>query len=149
MPSFTASFGPAMRTSWPSNEIVPTSCWWIPAMVFTSVDLPAPLSPTRATTSAGWTRKSTPSSAWTGPKLLLTPSRERTGWIELMTCTLFSACWPGGRPVSRPPCAPLLNARRLARARVLRRADLLLGPEPVLDDRVVDVVLGHRHRGED
>jgi hypothetical protein len=42
-----------MVTSLPSKEIVPESAVWIPAIVFTSVDLPAPLSPTSATTSPG------------------------------------------------------------------------------------------------
>ena len=37
----------------------PSSAAWMPAIVFTSVDLPAPLSPTRPTTSPAWTAKST------------------------------------------------------------------------------------------
>ena len=40
-------------------ERCPGSAAWIPAIVLTSVDLPAPLSPTRATTSPALTSKST------------------------------------------------------------------------------------------
>ena len=44
-----------------------------------SVDLPAPLSPTRAITSPGETWKSTSNNAWTAPKLFETPCSSRTG----------------------------------------------------------------------
>ena len=59
----------------------PSSAAWMPAIVLTSVDLPAPLSPTRPTTSPAWTAKSTRSRAWTGPKRLLTPSSARSGAV--------------------------------------------------------------------
>ena len=68
-----------MRTSFPSNMMRPSSAGWMPAIVFTNVDLPAPLSPTRATTSLWFTWKSTSLRACTGPKLLLTPSSASTG----------------------------------------------------------------------
>src|SRR3712207_1513561 len=42
-------------------------------MIFIRVDLPAPLSPTSATTSPGSTRKSTLSRAWTWRKALEMP----------------------------------------------------------------------------
>src|SRR5829696_8337300 len=137
-----------MCTSLPSNEIVPPSAGWIPAIVFTSVDLPAPLSPTSATTSPGWTSKSTSLSAWTGPKLLLTPLRASTGVLPsaFMPCAPFG--WDSeGRPQAPPAFCPraLLDAGRLASGRVLAGADLVRRPELVLDDRVLDVVLGDRH----
>ena len=47
-------------------------------MILTRVDLPAPLSPTRATTSPGATWSETSVSACTAPKRLLTPVREST-----------------------------------------------------------------------
>src|SRR5438477_564578 len=47
----------------------------MPERILTRVDLPAPLSPTKPTTSPAFTSKSTLSRAWTGPKPLLTPSR--------------------------------------------------------------------------
>src|SRR5215207_300684 len=140
-----------MCTSLPSNEIVPPSAGWIPAIVFTSVDLPAPLSPTSATTSPGRTSKSTSLSAWTGPKLLLTPFRASTGVLPLAFIPrLLSDARLGAPPIGAPPFSPrqLLDASLLAASGVLAGADLVHRPELVLDDRVLDVVLGDRHRGE-
>src|SRR6478736_6356492 len=51
----------------------------MPAMHLISVDLPAPLSPTRAITSPARTSKSTLSSAVTGPKLFERPRVSSTG----------------------------------------------------------------------
>src|ERR671911_2850038 len=98
MPRSVASVGPVIFTSCPSKRICPSSAEWIPAIVFTRVDLPAPLSPTRATTSPSWTSKSTTLSAWTGPKLLLTPFRASTGVFPFMSRLLFC---PAGRPRRR------------------------------------------------
>src|SRR5689334_7105550 len=70
MPSARASTGEAIVTGLPSKTISPASGAWTPASVFTSVDLPAPLSPTSATTSPGYTVKFAPRSARTRPKLL-------------------------------------------------------------------------------
>jgi hypothetical protein len=53
MPSRVASDGEWILTSSPSKKICPPSGWCVPAIVLISVDLPAPLSPTSATTSAG------------------------------------------------------------------------------------------------
>src|SRR5215218_6170012 len=50
-------------------------------MIFISVDLPAPLSPTSATTSPGSTRKSTLSSAWTWRKALEIPRASSSGGV--------------------------------------------------------------------
>src|SRR3569623_1507636 len=44
-----------------------------------SVDLPAPLSPTTASTSPAWRSRSTPRNASTGPKLLRRSETCRTG----------------------------------------------------------------------
>src|SRR5215213_1446055 len=152
MPSATASVGVVIVTSRPSNEIVPESAGWMPAIVLTSVDLPAPLSPTRATTSPGRTSKSTSWSACTGPKLLLTPFSESTGVLPLSFIWLLPRMRTGaprsGRPHSLPP--GLLDAGRLAAGRVLAGADLVHRPELILDDRVLDLVLRDRHgRQED
>src|SRR4051795_12603976 len=99
----------------------------MPEMTLTSVDLPAPLSPTRPTTSPAWISRSTPSSAWTAPNRLLTPWRASRG--ELM---------------ATPP-----DPVRLAGAREGAGADLRLRPEAVLDDRRGDVRLGDRHRRQE
>src|SRR5882757_3037245 len=47
-------------------------------MVFTSVDLPAPLSPTRASTSPARTSSSMFFSAWTAPNRFETPRSDST-----------------------------------------------------------------------
>ena len=55
-------------TRCPLNQISPRSGWWTPVMTLMSVDLPAPLSPSRPTTSplASW--KLTSCRTWTPPK---------------------------------------------------------------------------------
>ena len=104
----------------------PSSAAWMPAIVFTSVDLPAPLSPTRPTTSPAWTAKSTRSRAWTGPNRLLTPSSSRSG----------------APSAHRQPEIPA----SLQAGRVGAGAEFGGGDEPVGDDRALDVVFGHRDR---
>src|SRR5215213_1157910 len=84
MPRRAASFGPWIDTGEPSKRISPSSTGWIPAMHLISVDLPAPLSPTRAMTSPAATRKSTWYSAWTAPNRFETPRSSRTGWLSFM-----------------------------------------------------------------
>src|SRR5215212_6251972 len=54
-------------------------------MHLTSVDLPAPLSPTRAVTSPGWTFIDTSRSTWTAPKLLSTPRTSSRGLAATVT----------------------------------------------------------------
>src|SRR4051812_29417063 len=121
MPSRDASFGLWMCTTSPSKRISPESTGWIPAMHLMSVDLPAPLSPTRAMTSPAATRKSTWYSAWTAPNRFETPRSSRTGWLSV---------------IGSDPCLR-------AEIRVLAGADVLLLEEPVLE-RHVDVVLRDR-----
>ena len=58
--------------------MVPLVGWCTPASTFTRVDLPAPLSPTRATTSPAWTSRSMSVSAETAPNCLLMPRRLST-----------------------------------------------------------------------
>src|SRR5918999_1667152 len=53
MPRVWACPGPLSATAWPSTRIVPSSGWMAPARIFISVLLPAPFSPTRASTSPG------------------------------------------------------------------------------------------------
>src|SRR6476659_7895495 len=125
-------------------------------MTLTSVDLPAPLSPTRATTSPGWTSKSTPSSACTGPNLLLTPLSER---IAPFVAIFLSFSSPGsasapGELMRLARCVPSPHplsgdARLLAVGLVRAGADLCWRVVAVRDHGRLDVVLRHRHRGED
>ena len=66
-------------TGLPSHSMTPSSSGFTPAIALTRVDLPAPLSPTRATTSPAWISSSTSVSAWTAPKRLETPRNASTG----------------------------------------------------------------------
>ena len=79
IPRSSAALGSDSVTSWPWNLIIPDVGWWTPARILTSVDLPAPLSPTRATTSPAWTSRSMSVSAETAPKFFETPRRLSTG----------------------------------------------------------------------
>src|SRR5439155_3986826 len=56
----------------------PESCFWKPQMILISVDLPAPLSPRRPSTSPLRTCRLTSRSAVTGPKRLAKCSTRRT-----------------------------------------------------------------------
>ena len=62
--------GRSSVTGLPWKSIVPEVGWCTPASTLTSVDLPAPLSPTSATTSPAWTSRSMSVSADTAPKFL-------------------------------------------------------------------------------
>src|SRR5207247_1677164 len=63
----------------PSSTSRPPSGRWTPARILTSVDFPAPFSPTRPCTSPPRRSMSPSSSAWTAPKLFWACSRESTG----------------------------------------------------------------------
>src|SRR4051812_9067480 len=131
----------------PSQSISPSSIEWIPATHLTSVDLPAPLSPTRAMTSPARTSKSTPRRACTAPNRLCTPRSSSSG-VSLTALAPFAGGTPpgGGVPSGR---VALLDARRGAVLLVLALADVARLQEAVLDDGVVDVGLGDRDRGEE
>src|SRR5918912_1443153 len=129
MPRFVASFGAATFTGCPSQRYWPSSAGWMPEMTLTSVDFPAPLSPTRPTTSPGMTRKSTPFSARTAPNRLVIPRTSSRGVVSAIS--------------GSPPQFGLGDTRILAARRVAAGADLRGLPEAVLDDRVLDVVLRH------
>src|SRR4051794_33354367 len=79
MPWRVASCGVFSWTGSPSHRASYSSPGWIPAITLIRVDLPAPLSPTRATTSPAWTSKSTSVSASTAPNRLVTPLSSRSG----------------------------------------------------------------------
>src|SRR5882757_2254773 len=71
----------------------------MPAMVLTSVDFPAPLSPTSPTTSPAFTSKSTLFSACTGPNRLLTPFNCSRGAFAFMSDPFR---WSWASPAPRP-----------------------------------------------
>src|SRR5829696_5494768 len=79
MPRSRASCGEANSTLSPSKTISPESGGNTPVMTLIRVDLPAPLSPIRATTSPRRTSKSTPLRACTAPKDLSIPLTRSSG----------------------------------------------------------------------
>src|SRR5215218_7255304 len=97
MPSSRAATGFGMATWRPSNRISPPSGARVPDRILTSVLLPAPLSPTRAATSPGWTAKSTPRSARTPPKLFVMPLASSSGSLTAGS----SLARPGPTPAAR------------------------------------------------
>src|SRR5688572_17717860 len=111
-------------------------------MVLTRVDLPAPLSPTRATTSPASTLNSMSLRACTAPKRLDTPVIDNTGVGEVvvMLCSLLRQ---GGAGSAGGPGSA--EAGLGAGVGVLRGADVGHLVEVVRDDRVLDVV----HRDDD
>src|SRR5436190_24305798 len=105
----------------------------MPEIALMRVDLPAPLSPTRATTSPAATSKSTSVRASTAPKRLVTPFTSRSIWRPgaVSTEAVVISCL-------------LLDPVLLACRRVGARADLGDLPVVVRDHRRLDLVGGHR-----
>src|SRR5271170_1305283 len=79
IPLSRASCGEEKETRRWSSSISPLSSWKTPETAFIRVDLPAPLSPARATTSPGCTSSETPASACTPPKCLVALRTVRMG----------------------------------------------------------------------
>ncbi len=67
MPSATRSWAAMLASDRPSNRISPERTGNRPAIVFISVDLPAPLAPMTAAVSAAPTVIETSNSAWKSP----------------------------------------------------------------------------------
>src|SRR5690242_14551761 len=78
MPSERAWSTERSSTSSPLTTSRPASGFWKPEMILISVDLPAPLSPSRPSTSPLPRCRSMLRSAVTGPKRFCTPSTRRT-----------------------------------------------------------------------
>src|SRR5918996_1950790 len=136
-----------MWTSLPSMKTSPLSKGKIPAIPLIKVDLPAPLSPTRAITSPRRTSKSTSESACTAPKALETPLHSRSGAVAAIP-TL-----PGRAGDGAPGDAPSRFVRLCVllaevRLRDVPGADLLDRPEAVGDHGVGNVVRRDRDRDE-
>src|SRR5690349_23353346 len=71
MPDSLASRGFAMCFCSPLMNTWPESALWAPESAFVSVDFPAPLPPTRPTTSPGYSSIETSRTAWTPPNATL------------------------------------------------------------------------------
>src|SRR3954451_5484773 len=78
-PRFSAVRGESIVTVLPSIAISPVSARSAPARIFTSVDLPAPFSPTSACTSPACRSSETSSSAWIAPNDFEACWSERSG----------------------------------------------------------------------
>src|SRR5436305_6353705 len=115
----------------------------MPPTHLTSVDLPAPLSPTRAVTSPAYTVKSTSRRTCTAPKLLLMPCSSNSG-VVMDSSGIGGRC-PGTRGRGRRDTERSANPGRRALGGVRTGTQVVLGHVPVGDD-VLDVVLVDRHR---
>src|SRR6478735_3400241 len=99
MPRACAPAGLGMLTGSPSISTVPESGWSTPEMILASVDFPAPLSPTSATTSCACTVRSASVSASTAPNRLVTLRRASRGgppglgrpWVAVVVHSTSSA----------------------------------------------------------
>src|SRR4051794_39091984 len=104
---------------------------WMPPMHLTSVDLPAPLSPTRAVTSPAWALRAMSCRTWTGPKLLSMPRNSRVGVSVMGEAPGDWRGGPratgGGGPLVRPGARALLDAGLRAQRVVVAGAQLRLG----------------------
>src|SRR3954469_20627872 len=112
MPRAAAARGSGSDTGFPSKRTVPLSMLLMPAMHFTSVDLPAPLSPTSAVTSPGWTARSMSCRTWTGPKLLFRARISRMGSDNAFLLLVAGPYVVSGHRVLRRCDQLLLDAHR-------------------------------------
>src|SRR5258708_6882582 len=129
----------------------------MPEMILISVDLPAPLSPTSATTSPANTLNCTPSSAWTAPNRLLIPWSSSSGVRPpALDGSRYGVAIAVGGLLDVPVTCRLLDRCRLADG-LVALADLghrVRTVELVLDDGVGDRLggatagRGDRDRGQ-
>ena len=108
MPWRRASSGRCSTISRPFIRIVPALGRKFPAIILTSVDLPAPLSPISPTTSPASSANDTSLTAWIAPKCFEIPSSSRTAIDRLPP---GRGPWLLRRPAS-PHCGLLAAHRR-------------------------------------
>src|SRR5712691_10348630 len=98
----------------PSSSSRPPSGRWTPARIFTSVDLPAPFSPTSPCTSPAKSSMCPSSSARTAPKLFWAWSRTSRGWASAFSSVEMEDLLELQQALVRPPpCEPLEEAAHL------------------------------------
>src|SRR5262245_28587463 len=140
MPAACDCFALSKITSSPSRTSRPPSGRWTPARILTSVDLPAPFSPTRPCTSPPWSSMSPSSSARTAPKLFWACSRESTG----SGCVVVNCSHRGG--AARRPLGSLVLELELVdvldRERERRAENHLRPPVRSSDDLVLAELAG-------
>src|SRR5271165_574640 len=87
---------------WSCRNITPESCFWKPLRILISVDLPAPLSPSRPSTSPLRRCRLTSRSAVTGPKRLAMCSTRSTSSGADAGPTIVSTGASGSGTVGSP-----------------------------------------------
>jgi hypothetical protein len=87
IPSACAARGPPIERGSPSTSTAPASGETTPVRIFTSVDLPAPFSPTSACVLAGAIANETSSTACTPPYAFETPRSSTSGVAAFIACT--------------------------------------------------------------
>src|SRR3954454_24457120 len=115
---------------------------WTPVSALISVDFPAPFSPIRAWISPGSKRKSTPSSAFTPGKSMVTPFMATTGAWALPDTGVVMATSFGTR--SRASSSVL--AVRQSSGGLLLVEGLILGDDPRRHRLSRDNLLGEVHQ---
>src|SRR4051794_27598199 len=146
MPASLAAAGPCNTTSRPSILSDPLSGRWTPPRIFTSVDLPAPFSPTSACTSPACRSSDTSSSARIAPNDFDACRRERIGCCSVTWRSSRNAGVPA-RP-ARPSCSLeveladvlLVEDERRPEEHGALRADLVL-PELAGGERLAGLAL--------
>src|SRR5215471_94343 len=141
MPRSSAAFGDVNRTGLSSMSISPESAWIAPARILTSVDLPAPFSPTSACTSPARTSKSTPESAWTPGYDFDTPCIARYGVTAGAVASVTRCLW-FRRPRVRTDGDRYDLLRRLAVEVVVDRVDRQLTDHVRMLLRIPDHLAG-------
>src|SRR4029077_14606576 len=79
IPAVWAAAGPVSTVGRPSMSSSPSSGWCTPASIFTTVDLPAPFSPTRAYASPPWRSIDASTTARTAPNAFAACISESNG----------------------------------------------------------------------
>ena len=100
IPALVASLGVRKCTGLPCQKISPPLGSQMPEIVLISVDLPAPLSPTRAVTWPAGMSRSMSVSACTGPKFLPMPRSRSSGSASFTftSCLITSSGVRAGCP---------------------------------------------------
>src|SRR5438067_10846287 len=136
IPAACDCFALSKIASSPSRTRRPASGRWTPARIFTSVDLPAPFSPTRPCTSPAKSAMSPSSRACTAPKLFSACSRTSTGsGSVVVTWSWYGDAAEAASPSSRSFLEVEL-VHVLDRERERRPEDHLRLPVRGLDDPV-------------
>src|SRR5215471_16935407 len=99
IPASWAAPGPFSTAGFPSTVSWPSSGWYTPARIFTSVDLPAPFSPTSPCASPPYRSIDPSTIACTAPNDLTAPRSDSSGAPSPRPGFCAAATCPAGEPV--------------------------------------------------